>query len=104
MADLTKLKQKIRSTALFAEDEKVDILAAMDGYAEADLTELESIIDDYNASHATLLKTFEKHMDEELDTIVAKAEPAKKPRLTQAAEQIKQGLSAVTDATLNPRP
>ncbi len=93
---MNTLKQKIKNTALLAPDEKVDILAAMDGYSESDLKELEAIIDEYDAAHANIIKTFEKNVTGELDAIIAGADPSKKPQLTKAADQIRKGLSALS--------
>lgn len=104
MTDVTTLKQKVKNTALLADEEKVDILAALDGYTETDRHELESIIDEYNTEHARILNTFEKNMDKELDAIVGSADPSKKAQLTAASNQIKQGISAVVSGHLSPRP
>lgn len=95
---MSDLKQKIKNTALFIPEEKVDILAAIDTFSDNDILELESIIDEYDGTYKGMLSTFRKSMFEELDSIQAKTSKDKLSQMKQAIDKIKSGLDVVTTA------
>lgn len=95
---MSNLKQKIKRTALFTSDEKVEILAAIDTFSDSDITELESIIDEYDGKYKEILSTFRKNMFEELDSIQAKTPKNTVMQMEQAIDQIKSGLNVVTSS------
>ncbi len=95
---MSNLKQKIKNTALFLPEEKVDILVAIDTFSENDILELESIIDEYDGTYKGILSTFRKSMFEELDSIQAKTSKAKLSQMKQAIDKVKSGLDVVTTA------
>ena len=95
---MSNLKQKIKQTALFTPDEKVEILTAIDNFSELDSKELESIIDEYDSTFKGTLSTFRKNMYEELDSIQAKTSKDKLSQMKQAIDKIKSGLDVVTTA------
>lgn len=92
---MNDLKQKIKNTALFAPDEKIDILAAIDTFSQSDITELESIVDEYDAKYHDIMHTFKANMMGELDSMLAKAKPGSKPKLSEAVEKIRSGFTAI---------
>lgn len=87
------LKQKIKETTLFDDDDKIAILAAVDTYESADVTALEAIIDEYDAKHRAAISEYKKSVFGVLDDIVAKAKPADKKRLQNATATIRTGVN-----------
>ena len=92
---MNNLKQKIKNTALFAPDEKIDILVAIDTFSASDITELESIVDEYDAKYRDIMQTFKTNMVSELDMMVTKAKPESKVRISEAVDKMKKGFTAV---------
>ena len=76
------LKQKIKQTAVLSDEDKIEILAAMDGYEEADLTALEKIVDEYDAVHVKAVTQYKAAVYQTLDSL----------NMPQAAAQVKQGI------------
>lgn len=89
------LKQKIKATNLFTPQEKIDILAEFDTISDEDKKNLETIIDEYDATYAKATQTMKAGVVEELDGIVKDAKPEDKDRIAASAEKIKSGLTAI---------
>lgn len=93
---MTILKGKIKRTALFTQEEKVEILAAIDTFSKHDVDELESIIDEYDRKYKKIVTTFRQNMFDELDRIQKQTSPENLEHMKKAIEKIKSGLSVVT--------
>ncbi|MEK7577939.1 MAG: hypothetical protein AAB492_05030 [Patescibacteria group bacterium] len=86
------LKQKIKETTLFSDEDKIAILAAMDSYEVSDRNALEKIIDEFDQTYRQSVAEYKKAVGTTLDTIFAKAKPAGTQRLQSATSQIKSGV------------
>ena len=91
---MVDLKQKIKNTALFTSDEKVEILVALDTFSESDTAQLEDIVDEYDRKFVQITHTFKQNMMSELDAIEKKS-----ANMHDAVEKIKSGLNAVVATT-----
>jgi len=67
---------------VLSDEDKIAILAAMDGYEEADLTALEKIVDEYDAVHVKAVTQYKAAVYQTLDSL----------NMPQAAAQVKQGI------------
>lgn len=92
---MVNLKQKIKKTTLFAPDEKVDILTSIDTFSQHDLTELESILDEYDDKCKEILVTFRQNMVQELDNIQKNSPNGGKAQMKEAVKKIKSGLDVI---------
>jgi hypothetical protein len=86
------LKQKIKNTALFSADEKVEILAAIDTFSQGDLTELTDIVDEYDRAYADITHTFKHNMLDELESIKKNVKSGDRAHMEAAIEKISSGL------------
>lgn len=92
---MDSLKQKIKNTVLFDDEDKIAILTAIDSFSLDDLKALEGIIDEYDAKHKEVVSEFKSNILSTLDGIDANATPDDKLRLKQATDQIRVGLHTV---------
>lgn len=83
-----QLKQKIKNTSLLSDEDKIAILVAVDGYDESDLTKLESIIDEFDASHAKAVADYKAAVYKTLDSL----------SMPDATAQVKEGIEALLQA------
>lgn len=89
------LKQKIKETTLFSDEDKIAILAAIDGYSDDDTKALESIIDEFDVTYRAAVSEYKKSITGVLDTLVQKAKPQDKQRFQSAASTIKTGVEQI---------
>lgn len=89
---MQQVKQKIKDTTLFSDEDKISILAAMDRYAKDDITKLEAIIDEFDAAHRLAISEYKKSINKVLDEIVSKATPDDATRLKTASSTIQSGV------------
>jgi hypothetical protein len=82
-----QLKQKIKNTSLLSDEDKIAILAAMDGYEEADLVELEKIIGEFDAVHVKAVSQYKAAVYQTLDSL----------GMPQPAAQVKQGIDELIE-------
>lgn len=92
---MDKLKLKIKNTTLFDDEDKVNILTALETFSVSELKELESVVDEFDAKYLGIVSEYQSKVLAELDGIVADATPEDKDRLTKAAGLIKSGLNDV---------
>ena len=64
------LKQKIKETTLFSDEDKIAILAAMDSYEVSDRNALEKIIDEFDQTYRQSVAEYKKAVGTTLDTIL----------------------------------
>lgn len=76
------LKEKIKKTQLLSDEDKIAILAAMDGYGDADLFALEKIIDGFDSAHAKAISDYKAAVYKTLDSL----------NMPQPAAQVTQGI------------
>ncbi|MEK7577702.1 MAG: hypothetical protein AAB492_03770 [Patescibacteria group bacterium] len=92
---MQNLKQKIKETALFSDEDKIAILAAVDTYSEEDTKALETIIDEFDGKYKASISEYKKSVYEVLDQIVGKAKLQEKKRMETAASTIKAGVDGI---------
>ncbi|OGG04274.1 hypothetical protein A2Z33_03945 [Candidatus Gottesmanbacteria bacterium RBG_16_52_11] len=95
---MDELKQKIKNTGLFEDDDKVEILASLDALTLSDLKELESIIDEFDAKQAEIQTEFNDKVMTELDNIDKDAKDEDRDRTHHATDAIRAGLTTVLSA------
>lgn len=90
MANTTniQLKAKIKNTSLLSDEDKIAILAAVDGYGESDVSALEKIIDAFDATHAKAIFDYKAVVYKTLDSL----------NMPQPAAQVKQGIDQLLQA------
>jgi len=54
------LKQKIKETTLFSDEDKIAILAAIDTYSSDDTKQLEAIIDEFDTKYHSAVFEYKK--------------------------------------------
>ena len=92
---MNTLKLKIKNTALFTPEEKIEVLAGIDTFTESDKTQLADIVDEYDRKFAVILSTFKRNMIAELDTIEKNTPKTGASRMREAVDKIKSGLDVV---------
>lgn len=92
---MTDLNHKIKNTALFTPEEKIEILTAIDTFSQSDKTQLGDIIDEYDHKFAGILSNFKQNMISQLSEIEKKTSKANLSRMREAVEKIKSGLDVV---------
>ena len=92
---MQNIKQKIKNTTLFSDEEKVDILAAIDTYSHKDVIHIEAIIDEYDISRVQAGNAYRTEVFNALDTIVKQAKPVDIKRIKNATENIRHGLDTI---------
>lgn len=92
---MDRLQQKITATTLFSDEDKSDILAGMGNYSESDITALEHIIDEFDASHQKIVAEYKASVYGVLDDIVQKAKPQDKLRFQGATSIIRNGMDMI---------
>ena len=63
------LKEKIKNTNLFTNLQKINILVDLDKFSDEDKSQLESVINDYDESLASLQRQYKSELIENLETI-----------------------------------
>lgn len=86
------LKQKIKDTVLFSDEDKIVILIAVDRYSAEDIKALEAIIDEFDDKHQEAISEYKKSVYGVLDDIVQKAKPQDKKRFQDASSTIRSGV------------
>ncbi len=89
------VKEKIKNTQLLSDEDKIAILTAVDGYEKPDLTALEKIIDEFDATHTQSVVEYKRGVYGVLDTIAANQKPDDAPRMKAATDQIKSGVDTL---------
>lgn len=92
---MSQLNQKIETTTLFSDEDKIAILAAVDDYSEADKKALGDIIDEFDAKHRNAVSEYKTSVQHVLDDIVKKAAPKETKRYQQASYTIRKGIDAL---------
>lgn len=92
---MNDLNIKIKNTALFSQDEKIEILAAVDTFSEGDKAQLADIIDEYDKKFIDITNTFKQHMIDELCTIEKSNTSIDTKQMKDAVEKIKLGLNMI---------
>ena len=93
---MNDLKQKVKNTALFTPDEKIEILASIDTFSDSDKAQLGDIVDEYDREYVKIMANFRQSMVSELDSIVKKTPPADLARMHEAVAKIKSGLDVIS--------
>lgn len=96
---MNDLKQKVKNTALFTSDEKIEILASVDTFSDSDKAQLGDIVDEYDREYVKIMSNFKQCMVSELDSIEKKTSPADLARMHEAVAKIKSGLDVVTTSS-----
>ena len=91
------LKQKIKETTLFGDEDKIAILAAVDTYSAADTKALEQIIDEFDEKYRASVSEYKKSVYGVLDQIISKAKPQDTARFQSAASAIRSGVDAILE-------
>lgn len=86
------LKQKIKETTLFSDEDKIAILAAVDTYPAEDAKRLEAIVDEFDATYRAAVSEYKSSVYDVLDDVVTKANPQDKQRFQAAAATIRSGI------------
>lgn len=89
---MQQLKQKIKDTTLFSDEDKIAILAAVDSYASDDISALEAIIDEFDTKHKEATSEYKSSVYGVLGQIVENAKPQEKKRFHHAASTIRSGV------------
>lgn len=92
---MSDLIQKVKNTALFTSDEKVEILSAMATFSESDREQLGGIISEYDQQFNLILKTFKQNMNSKLDEMEKTTSPASVDTMREAVGKIRSGLDAI---------
>jgi len=82
---MQNLKQKVKETTLFSDEDKIAILAAIDGYPPEETTQLEAIIDEFDITYRAAVSEYKTSVYGVLDTIAQK----------NAASTIKSGVETL---------
>jgi len=82
---MQNLKQKVKETTLFSDEDKIAILAAIDGYPAEETTQLEAIIDEFDITYRAAVSEYKTSVYGVLDTIAQK----------KAASTIKSGVETL---------
>ncbi len=94
---MQSLKQKIKKTTLFSDEDKIAILVAVDGYSASDVKALEKIVDEFDQAHTRAVTDYKKAVYGVLEDIVVKQKSEDAPRMQGATDQIKQGIRSIFD-------
>lgn len=86
------LKQKIQHTSLFSDEDKIAILAAVDGYTPEDIKALEGIVDEFDTKHREAISEYKKSVATVLAGVVAKAAPSDQIKFKEAASLVQSGV------------
>jgi hypothetical protein len=89
------LAQKIKNTALFSSDEKVEILASIETFSDSDKLQLADIVDEYDRKFSDILSTFKQNMNSKLDEMEKSTSPANVDTMREAVGKIKSGLDVI---------
>lgn len=89
------LKQKIKYTALFTPEEKIEILVAIDTFSQSDTKQLTDIVDEYDRKFAIILSIFKQNMNTKLDEIEQSTSPDNAAQMRDAVSKIKSGLDVI---------
>ena len=89
------LAQKIKNTALFSSDEKVEILASIETFSDSDKLQLADIVDEYDRKFSDILSTFKQNMNSKLDEMEKTTSPASVDTMREAVGKIKSGLDVI---------
>jgi len=89
------LAQKIKNTALFSSDEKVEILASIETFSDSDKLQLADIVDEYDRKFSDILSTFKQNMNSKLDEMEKTTSPASVDTMREAVGKIRSGLDAI---------
>jgi hypothetical protein len=92
---MNNLKQKIKETMLFSDEDKIAIQTAMDSYSGEDITKLETIIDEFDRKYTEAKGAYKKSVDDVLNTIVSQAKPEEKQKLQNATSTIRSGIDQI---------
>ena len=86
------LAQKVKNTALFTPDEKVEILAAIDTFSDSDKAQLTDIVEEYDRKFDNITATFKQNMINHLDDMEKKMPQGNMEKFREAIKKIKSGL------------
>ncbi len=89
------IKEKIKNTALLGDEDKIAILAAMDGYSQSDVQELERIVDEFDQAYSRSVAQYKKVVYGVLDDIASHAKPDDAARMHAATAQVKEGVDTL---------
>lgn len=89
---MNALAQKVKNTALFTPDEKVEILAAIDTFSDSDKNELSDIVDEYDREFSNITANFKQNMVNHLDQMQTNSPQGSTEKFREAVEKIKSGL------------
>lgn len=95
------LKVKIKQTALFTDQDKIEIISAVDNFPEKDRQELADIIDEYDAKHAKITQQFKDNMLAELIAIENDADTGDKEKIASATQKIRNGLQTMITGSMS---
>jgi hypothetical protein len=98
---MTPLQTKIRATTLFSPTEKVDIILALEQMTDEKKSQLEAVIDEYDAKHKTLVTEFVDESKKDLTMLEEKAKDDED--IQKAANLMKQGLEEIQNPTASLR-
>lgn len=94
-SDMLTLKRKIKETALFSDEDKIAILTRVDTYPVEETTKLETIIDEFDATHKAAVSEYKASVYGVLDDIVKKSKPEDKKRFQSASSTIRSGVEMI---------
>lgn len=92
---MISLKQKIKETTLFDDNDKIAVLAAMDLYSADDLNSLKNIIDDFDHEYKLSVTEYKKSINMVLDKVVKQSKPSDISKMQSSATMIRTGIDTI---------
>lgn len=86
------LKEKIKATTLFSDEDKIAILTVLDSYPGDKVKSLERIIDEFDRMHRDAISEYKTTVSTVLDDIIASVKPEEKKQFQQATSDIRSGV------------
>ncbi|MEK7544313.1 MAG: hypothetical protein AAB557_05560 [Patescibacteria group bacterium] len=89
------IKQKIQSSHLLSDQQKINLLVEIDGCSEQELAKLEEVLTRHEEAYQTLLVTYQEAVNKELAGILS--DDGDTPAVREAVEQVRRGMNTLTN-------
>ena len=89
------IKQKIQSSHLLSDQQKINLLVGIDGCSAEELAKLEEVLTRHEAEYQALLATYQEAVHKELAGILS--DDGSAPVVREAVERIRMGVKTMTN-------
>lgn len=87
------IKQKIQTSHLLGDQQKINLLVGIDGCSEQELAKLEEVLTRHEEEYQRLMTIYQEKMNKELAGILAGHGDA--PAVREAVEEIRRGVKTL---------